>query len=50
MLIAAAEGEASARGFTGVRVEVGIDNVPAQALCRRSGFADIGLYPRPVKG
>jgi ribosomal protein S18 acetylase RimI-like enzyme len=50
MLIAAAEREARARGFTRIRVDVAIDNDPAQALYRTSGFSDIGLDPRPVKG
>ena len=50
MLIAAAEHEARARGFTRIRVDVAIDNDPAQALYRTSGFSDIGLDPRPVKG
>jgi hypothetical protein len=50
MLIAAAEREAFARGFTRIRVEVGMDNVAAQALNRMSGFAEIGLDPRQVKG
>jgi ribosomal protein S18 acetylase RimI-like enzyme len=50
MLIAAAERDARARGFTRIRVDVAIDNDPAQALYRTSGFSDIGLDPRPVKG
>jgi len=50
MLITAAEHEARSRGFTRVRVDVAIDNDPAQALYRTSGFSDIGLDPRPVKG
>lgn len=50
MLIAAAEREARARGFTRIRVDVAIDNIPALALYRTSGFADIGLDPRPVRG
>jgi RimJ/RimL family protein N-acetyltransferase len=50
MLIAAAEREARARGFTRIRVDVAIDNDPAQALYRKNGFSDIGLDPRPVKG
>jgi GNAT superfamily N-acetyltransferase len=50
MLIAAAEREARARGFTRIRVDVAIDNDPAQALYRTSGFSNIGLDPRPVKG
>jgi GNAT superfamily N-acetyltransferase len=50
MLIAAAEREARARGFTRIRVDVAIDNDPAQALYRTIGFSDIGLDPRPVKG
>ena len=50
MLIAAARREARARGFTRIRVDVAIDNDPAQALYRTSGFSDIGLDPRPVKG
>ena len=50
MLIAAAEREAHARGFTRIRVDVSIDNDPAQALYRTSGFSDIGLGPRTVKG
>ena len=49
-LIAAAEREAHARGFTRIRVEVAIDNHPAQALYRASGYSDVGLDPRPVKG
>jgi ribosomal protein S18 acetylase RimI-like enzyme len=50
MLIAAAEREARARGFSRIRVDVAIDNHRAQALYRASGFSDIGLDPRPVKG
>jgi RimJ/RimL family protein N-acetyltransferase len=50
MLIAAAERQARARGFTRIRVDVAIDNDPAQALYRTIGFSDIGLDPRPVKG
>jgi ribosomal protein S18 acetylase RimI-like enzyme len=50
MLIAAAEREARARGFTRIRVDVAIDNDPAQALYRTIGFSDIGLDPRAVKG
>jgi ribosomal-protein-alanine N-acetyltransferase len=50
MLIAAAEHEARACGFTRMRVDVAIDNDPAQALYRTSGFSDVGLDPRPVKG
>jgi [ribosomal protein S18]-alanine N-acetyltransferase len=49
-LIAAAEREARARGFTRIRVDVAIDNDAAQALYRTSGFSDIGLDPTPVKG
>ena len=50
MLVAAAEREARARGFTRIHVDVAVDNHPAQALYRTCGFSDIGLAPRPVKG
>ena len=50
MLVVAAEREARARGFTRIRVDVAIDNHPAQALYRTCGFSDLGLDPRPVKG
>jgi ribosomal protein S18 acetylase RimI-like enzyme len=49
-LIAAAEREARARGFTSIRVGVGIGNGPAQALYQQCGYADVGLEPRHVKG
>lgn len=49
-LIAAAEREARARGFTSIRVGVGIDNKPAQALYLACGYADLGLEPRHVTG
>lgn len=49
-LIAAAEREAHSRGFAAVRVGVGIDNAPAQALYRACGYVDVGLEPVHVKG
>jgi GNAT superfamily N-acetyltransferase len=50
MLIAAAEHEARERGFTHIRIGFGIDNAPAQALYRTSGYSDVGLEPRQVQG
>jgi len=49
-LIAAAELEARSRGFAALRVGVGVDNEPAQALYRHCGFVDVGLDPVRVKG
>ena len=49
-LIAAAEGEARSRGFTSIRVGVGVDNKPAQALYLACGYADAGHDPRHVTG
>lgn len=49
-LIAAAEREARARGFTRVRVSVSVDNAPAQSLYRTCGYVDVGLPPEHVTG
>lgn len=49
-LIAAAEREAHSRGFATLRVGVGVDNEPAQALYRECGYLDVGLEPIRVKG
>ncbi len=42
--------EAQAPGFDRVTLLVGADNVTAQALYRRCGYADSGAAPRRVKG
>ena len=49
-LTAAAERESRARGFDRLRLTVGIENEPAQALYRRRGYVDSGLPPRRVQG
>ena len=49
-LAARAEDEARARGFDRLRLDVGIDNAPAQALYRRCGYVDAGVAPKRVKG
>jgi ribosomal protein S18 acetylase RimI-like enzyme len=48
MLIAAARREARARGFTRIRVDVAIDNDPAQALYRTSARRRDGAGARPA--
>jgi ribosomal protein S18 acetylase RimI-like enzyme len=49
-LAAAAEREASARGFGRVRLSVSIDNEAAQILYRGLGYRDAGIPPRRVHG
>ncbi len=49
-LVGRAEDGAQARGFDRVTLLVGADNVTAQALYRRCGYADSGAAPRRVKG
>lgn len=46
----AAEDEARGLGFDRLRLTVSVDNGPAQALYRQSGYLDTGLPPRRVKG
>jgi [ribosomal protein S18]-alanine N-acetyltransferase len=45
-----AEDEARSRGFDRLRLGVGVDNGPAQALYRRCGYVDAGVAPKRVKG
>ena len=49
-LIAAAEREASARGFVQLQISVSVDNAAAQALYRDRGYVDAGIPPRRVTG
>jgi GNAT superfamily N-acetyltransferase len=49
-LTAAAERESRARGFDRLRLTVGVQNEPAQALYRRYGYVDSGLPPKRVRG
>ena len=49
-LIAAAEREVRAHGRDRLRIAVGIENEPAQALYRACGYIDAGLPPKRVKG
>ena len=49
-LAARAEDEARTRGFDRLRLGVGVENAPAQALYRRAGYVDAGLAPVRVKG
>ncbi|MDQ1475251.1 MAG: hypothetical protein QOE62_480 [Actinomycetota bacterium] len=49
-LTAYAEDEARARGFDRLRLDVSVDNAPAQALYRRCGYASTGAPPRRVTG
>jgi ribosomal protein S18 acetylase RimI-like enzyme len=49
-LLAAAEGEARARGFGRVRLEVSVENEAAQTLFRGCGYIDSGVPPRRVQG
>ena len=49
-LTAAAERESRARGFDRLRLTVGIENEPAQALYRRCGYVDSGVPPKRVQG
>jgi ribosomal protein S18 acetylase RimI-like enzyme len=49
-LAAAAEREVRARGFDRLRLTVGVDNEPAQALYRRCGYVDAGVPPKRVQG
>jgi ribosomal-protein-alanine N-acetyltransferase len=46
----AAEDAARARHFDRLRLEVSIDNAPAQALYRGRGYTDAGTGPRRVQG
>ena len=49
-LTAEAERECWARGFDRLRLAVGIENEPAQALYRRCGYVDSGVPPKRVQG
>jgi GNAT superfamily N-acetyltransferase len=49
-LTAAAEQEASARGFARIQVTVSVDNEAAQALYRGRGYVDVGVPPKRVHG
>lgn len=49
-LTAAAERESRARGFDRLRLTVGVENEPAQALYRRCGYVDSGVPPKRVQG
>jgi [ribosomal protein S18]-alanine N-acetyltransferase len=49
-LTASAEREVRARGFDRLRLTVGVDNEPAQALYRRCGYVDAGVPPKRVQG
>jgi ribosomal protein S18 acetylase RimI-like enzyme len=49
-LAAAAEGEATERGFDRLRLSVSIGNNAAQTLYRGLGFGDGGVPPRRVQG
>ena len=49
-LTAHAEDETRTRGFDRLRLGVGADNAPAQALYRRWGYLDAGMAPQRVKG
>ncbi len=49
-LSAAAERAARTRGFDRLRLTVGLENAPAQALYRRCGYVDSGLPPKRVQG
>lgn len=49
-LIAAAEGEAQARGFQSMRLEVSVDQLAAQSLYRRCGYVDARRPTRRVVG
>jgi ribosomal protein S18 acetylase RimI-like enzyme len=49
-LVAAAEREAGFRGFDTVHLEVSADDLAAQALYRRCGYAEAELPPRRVQG
>ena len=48
-LTAHAEGEARTRGFDRLRLDVSVDNAPAQALYRQRGYVDAGVAPKRVK-
>ena len=49
-LTAAAERESRARGFDRLRLTVGVENKPAQALYRSCGYFDSGIPPKRVQG
>jgi ribosomal-protein-alanine N-acetyltransferase len=49
-LTQAIERESRALGFERLRLTVGVDNAPAQALYRRRGYTDTGIPPRRVHG
>jgi GNAT superfamily N-acetyltransferase len=49
-LTAAAERESRERGFDRLRLSVGVENAPAQALYRRCGYVDSGVPPKRVQG
>ena len=49
-LTAAAEREARAWGFDRLRLTVGVENGPAQALYRKCGYVEAGIPPKHVQG
>jgi ribosomal protein S18 acetylase RimI-like enzyme len=49
-LTAAAEWESRARGFDRLRLTVGVENAPAQALYRKRGYVDAGVPAKRVQG
>ncbi len=49
-LTAAAEFEARSRGYDRLRLTVGIDAKPAQALYTGCGYVDAGVAPKRVQG
>ena len=49
-LIAAAERQTRAHGGDRLRIAVGVDNEPAQALYRALGYVDAGVPPKRVQG
>ena len=49
-LTSVAEENATGHGFDRLRLEVSEDNVAAQALYSKCGFADTGVPPRRVQG
>ena len=49
-ITASAERQARERGFNRLRLHVSAGNEGAQALYRRSGYVDVGVPPKRVKG
>ncbi len=49
-LAAAAEDAVLARGFTRLRLSVGVNNTAAQALYSGLGYGDVGIPPKRVQG